>query len=448
MMKRSGIALCSLGFLLAAACGDKNDDGGMMMIDPNLRTFSVEVRGSDGAALENATILLDLAGKTEAEKTSAGGRAAFTIDKTGGVGNIHIFHQGHRFTSLYAIDVVAEDQLIVGVDRAADAAAPMIAIARATGIVNGWDLLAPNTPDRARIAQVMSIGEVEELEQGPRPGTVTPGNADGTEWNLVVNGDSPFPQWTDYGLELDARTQTLAVFAGTFTVAAEPVLEYSHVGVRTGMKAVANEEIKDQDIAITHALDQRFEVIASDVPRLSSRKARFGLELAGTGDVVPLGLVDLESGIARVYAPSLSGVLEGATYVANVEASGGSSMVIARMRGAMSSFTFAPLLAAVGEPTAAGRTLAATPASGATVHVYTLRDETRGLTLWSAFVRGDETRSIDLPAAPEGFADPLRGRLTLSVTAYELSEEPSAMNEAALENEARSIARTHASVDL
>lgn len=217
-----------------------------------------------------------------------------------------------------------------------------------------------------------------------------PDNPDGTEHNLAINGEAPFPSWPDYEVRYDARAARLAVYGGVWTLDAEPPIEWTHIGL--------SDEAMGGDLELRHALDQRLDVVAPEAFDVT-----YGVELGHS--VLPL---------MSDAAPLLFDELAGAEYRVSVRAEGEQNEVFAERRGRGTHFTFDGLLSPPGPLTAAARSIAAEPSLGASWHRYDIGDS------WRVTVFGDGTRAVTLPKVPDGMEDPLFGPVHVSLQAEDL----------------------------
>lgn len=405
---------------------------------------TVFVQDAESNPIAGATVVAESIAQSATGKTDDAGRIDLLGDALTGPITIHVFAGGFAYQSIYNLEASV---LTLALSDGTPEVAPVATTAVATGTVSGWERLAANEVDRARIATVLPVGaDLMSVTQAPRPGTVTPSNQNGSPSNLIVNGDAPFASWVDYSLEFDTRAQTLVAFGGTFTRGADPAIELTHIGVRTGMKAAANDALTDQSIELTHALDQLVSAVVPSAPSGFEPTVSFGLELDANMGIVPLASMTPEMGAASTNGPLLSDALAAARFEVELRFEATDRYVRALMRGTDSTFTFTDVITPLGTPTAAGRTVAATPASGATLHVFELTNA-EGRTLWKATVIGDDQRSLTLPSAPEGMTDPLSGVLTLSVKAFDMGDfDPN--DSKAAEMQLRSESAAKASVSL
>lgn len=433
----SGMMCFALGLGLSACGGGTDLDANRHQIPRNVNptpgggisggpiegVLTVFVLDYRGEAIGGATVVVDNNLERFTAVSDRRGRADFFSPLLKGPVQVHVFHRDHAFSSVLGFDASVLTLSLQPITRPA----VEVSMGTVTGSVAGWDLLPPNTTHRARVAFVHPVGEnLVEVEQPPRPGTVTPNNPEGSPMNLLVVGNSPYPEWRDYALDLDTRANGLVVLAGTFTNGARDPLQLTHIGVMSGLVLDGDETLSNVDLEVTHGLDQDLIANVSNAPEMPRKEALFSLRLGASGPLIPLGARTIEHGQARDLGPALHGEFAEATYAMGVRFSSESmvgdepaAVVTAWIEGRTAQHTFKDLLQPVGRPSAAGRSIAAAPSPRATMHVYTLSDEVTGRTLWRAVVKGDDQRSLLLPQAPEGISDRLAGSLRLTVTAYD-----------------------------
>ena len=462
------ITTCAILGLFASACGLGDDPLDPNPIDPReppakrdvdpipgggtsggpIRdALTVFVLDAKGQPIQGVLVQADLPRASGRLKTDGDGRVDFNGGQFSELLALHAIDDAYQFSSLYGVNASVVTFQLNPVDSLS-----MLEASTLTGTVSGWSMLPENTETRARVANVFAIGDaVVDLPQSPRPGTVTPGNPDGTDSNLLVDGDEPFPSWLSYSLKTDRRARALAVLAGSFDLESEPQVSYTHLGIREvrmdgmdgmdGMEEM-DERIEGQDIEISHALDQKLEVILSESPELANQATHYGIRLD------EIGTIPLPSGAA----PLLTDRLAEASYHTAVHFWSDETVldapraeVLAEQSGLLTSFTYTSLLQPLAEPSSAGMSLAVQPTAGATMHVFTLTDASEKV-LWSAVRFGDIDGVIELPEIDQARLRVLDARL-LTVTAVDLGDiDLNNTRFETLDAQIRSLARSRAEV--
>lgn len=456
------LALPGLG--LALACAEPMTLGDLLVdressptVDP-AEAVSVPGGGVAGGQLDGRlwVTVMDAAGAPVADavvrvlgleaRTDALGRAAFEDGGLASPVDVHVFHPAHRYQSFYGVAGTQLTAVLGPLAPPVDGPPRMVV---ATGTVTGWDRLPPNRSDRARVATVLAVG-VPEAPQAPRPGTVTPSSPAGSPGNLLVEGDAPFPSWTDYTLRFDERARAVVVFGGTFTLDASPAFAITHLGVRLRMDARGSDRLVRRHLELSHPLDQTLRLELSGRWPMPEERVLLGLALPGDAGVVRLADQSPEGGAVEAAAPELVGDLEGARYYARVElrdASEPGAEVVAERLGDAPALRLDAVLPPLGRPSAAGRALAVTPSAGAELHRWRIEDPSSSAGLWEIVVFGDAARVLSLPPVPEGARDPLLGERVLVVEAFDLDGlDPADVALGGLEARAASVARHRARV--
>lgn len=364
--------------------------GGGTKGGPITDALTVFVIDDSGEPVKGATVIIEHALGQSEKRTTAGGRVDFFgQDKLESAFATHVFHPDYRYASW--IGANASVQTIV-LAKPLDAETDPVSFETATGSITGWSRLKENTEQRTRLAAVFPIAAepIVDAEQRPRPGTVMPDNPDGTDYNIAINGEDPFPSWPDYELRYDTRADRLAVYGGVWTLDADPPMEWTHIGL--------SGETMGGDLELRHALDQQLDVVAPETFEVT-----YGVDLGYS--VLTL----MDNG-----APSLFDDLADAEYLVSVRSDDEQSAVFAERRGRGTHFTFDRMLAPPGPVTAAARSIAAEPSDGASWHRYEIGKS------WQVTVFGDDSRSVTLPKTPDGIEDPLYGPVEVTVRAEDL----------------------------
>lgn len=461
------LPLCLLSLGLAACSGSGDDDTNIPPGPPAPRNvdpiagggtsggridgvLTVFVQDQDNMPIADADVLVVQDTARFIAKTDAEGRVDFNEPGIDGSLSLHIFKDGFQYNSIYGFDAsVVTIALSDGV--AEEPAAGLVGTV--TGTITGWDNLPPNTMTAARVAQVEALGnDLDDVMQMARPGTVTPGDPDGTDYNTVINGTDPFPTWTDYSLRADTRASKVYALAGSYNLTTA-AFEITHVGVADvtiteGQSSMAN-------LALDNALDQELSVTTPGLPMLDSSVAFFGVTFTDEDITLPLAFGELTGTMATAQGPSLSGGLADAVYTVGVQVTSTEtvkdepkSSVVAIARGTGKTFTLENVLSPPAAPTVTGRTMGTMPVSGASLTVFDLRTSDDDKSLWNIIVLGDKT-TIEVPAVPDGLTDPLMGSRVLGASVLDFGDVD--LNDTAFENledQVRSTASTRAEVNL
>ncbi len=454
--------LTTLG--LGVACGEpvteiENPPPPVVPVDPPKRDLTpMPGGGTTGGPISNVltVFVLDPQGEpvprtlVRAELPFAGrnqltdedGRVDFFGKQYGELVALHVLDEAHQFASIYGLNAsVLTVQLApkTTTERALNATT-------VTGTVSGWSMLPRSTDSYARVGNVFAVGhDIADLEQSPRPGTVTPWNPEGTDSNLLVDGADPFPQWLDYKVVADRRASMLAVLAGGFDLnAEEPTVEFTHLGfTKVEMR---DDELNDQNLQISHALDQRLDIVLSETSTLSNHEVHFGIRL--NDGTIPLPTVE-----GQGAAPLLTDDLSNASYHTMVrfwseDTLGGlpKAEQIAEQRGVETTFTYGPMLEPIEDARNAGLTIAARPATGASMHVFSLTDIEGQKQLWQIIRFGDSAAPIQLPELDKSKVRLAQAQM-LTITALDLGEmnlDDTRFD--ALDQQIRSLSRARAEV--
>jgi len=429
------IALFTIATMALAGCDSEEDPTPMEPAKPTPRNvdpvdgggtaggaidgvMTVFVLDDDNKPIQGAIVMVKAGAEVLSEKTDDDGRIDVWGDGLSGATDVHIFANGYRYISVFGINASV---FTVDLDSTDKPMEPAATITTVTGTVSGWSMLPMNTPMRAQVALVSAVGEdLDRVDQDARPGTVTPGDPDGSEHNIVLHGTGACPSWDDYKLKYDTRATALVAFGGSFTLGAQPPIELTHLGISMLTNTASGAAV---NIEMTHALDQSLQAVVSNAPTLDETRVVFGVEL-DEGGLIVLGAPEVVMGQAEANAPALRDALSKGKYMMAVSLRSQTAMgeepelsAFAVSRGPQTSVTFDKILAPPGAITAAGRTVAAEPSTGATMMSFEFTKGDRQL--WEATVLGDMTRSFELPAVPDTFTDPLAGELDVEVSAMD-----------------------------
>ncbi len=388
--------------------------------------LTIFVLAPDGSPVKNAQIVVAASGKQLSGTSNEKGRVDLKDAALKDAIDIHVLAQNYPNHSVMALP---SSVLTIQLEPLA-IAAQAVQLKTVTGTVGGFDLLAPNNQERVQVVNVFGFGRevLAEADQAPRPGTVTPGDPDGTPHNVVLHGMAPFPSWDDYSLNVDQRAEGLVAFGGSFSTEQSPNLKITHMGFRKGMK-LSQDSSAAMGLTLAHALDQRVELKAG-VSELPVRTAQFGIALDSDGLVLPLGQMPVNGG-HRAYkpAPLLVGGLAEAKYWAGLRyqsrdrvAGMSTQEVLAIKESKQLAFDFENLISAPGPASAAGRTIAARAPMGAQLMQYRLHDLTQGEQRWVVTILDPSVRSVDLPELGAA-GQMMEQELLLSVEALQLEEE-------------------------
>lgn len=443
--------------LLACSGSDGDDDDGMNPSGPpaprNVSpipgggtsggpiqdVLTVFLLDEDDMPIQGGTILVLHKGEELKLESDAEGRVDFW--KESGLDSslsVHAFADGYRFSSFYGGNASV---LTINLDdgRPNDTTP---AVGTVTGTITGWDLLPANTMTSARVAQVGAVGEdLADVDQPPRPGTVTPTSPNGSPYNLAINGEAPFPMWSDYSLETDVAAERVFTSAGIFDTGTGEVT-FSHVGV-SGPVTVTDGETTMVDVEISHPLDQMVEVSAPNLTALDTQRALFGLRFGEKGPLLPLAFPALMGGSASANGPALTGNFSDALYLAGIQATSDEMVgdepaktVFALRTSDMTSFTFDALLTPPDPATATGRSISTNAVNGATVQLFEIIDSDER-SHWEVVILGDAIPTVELPAVPAGLTDPLTGTRIIQAAALDLGDTD--VNNAAFEDLEQSV---------
>lgn len=382
--------------------------------------FTLFLIDSADRPVEGALIRVEARGATLEGTTNAQGRADFEAPSVQGLVAVHAFKSGYAYSSALGI---GSRSLTLELEDTA----PTAMIGTVTGTVSGWELLPALTQDKARVAVVNALGDdLASVVQDPRPGSVTANDPNGTDPNVCLVGLPPYPRQRDYGLKVDVRAQALLVLGGSFSLAEDPPVTLTHVGIRSAVDAQAGQSRSGHDVALTHAMDQPLEIISS-APRptgFDEGLATFALQLAGDGPIAPLAVSPLNNGRGTSRGPLLdrdfaeASYLAALTYTSTTMVDGEPSQTVAAIgRGRERIYTFSTLIDAPGIPTQSGRSIGSTMVQGAGLYSISLRAP-GGPVLWNVAIVGNP--EVTLPAVPAGLVDPIRGPLVVEVTAADL----------------------------
>lgn len=380
--------------------------------------MTVFVLGDDNKPIEGAVVILQSGTESMTATSDAKGRLDFHGETLKAPVNVHVFAKNFTYTSVFGLSASV---LSLGLDTGDKETELIPTVATVTGTVTGWGLLPANTMTRAQVAIVSAVGEnLTRVTQDPRPGTITVGDPDGTESNVVLHGTGNFSNWTDYRLNYDNRATSLIAMGGTFTIGATPPVVLTHIGIQS---LAGTSSGAAQNIELTHPIDQDIEAVVTNAPSLDETLVVFAVELDDGGSI-PLAAPEPVMGRATAKAPALSDALSKGQYVVGVLVRDTAAMgeeptrsAFARLRGTQTSFTFEKIINPPGAPSAAGRTVASEPSAGATMIAYELFKADKKV--WEANMVGDTIRSIELPAVPEGMSDPLAGELDIEIDAID-----------------------------
>ncbi|MEQ8280591.1 MAG: hypothetical protein RMA76_14740 [Deltaproteobacteria bacterium] len=462
-LRALGLALFASGFVACTGGGD--DDGGddntnntpqPRNVDPIAGggtaggsidgVLTIFVLDEDDAPIADATVLVadgvDLSARTDAE-----GRVDFNDAALAKGVSVHIFKDGFEFSSAFGFDASV---VTIVLDDGADVEPPMGQVGTVTGTITGWENLPANSATAARVAQISALGDdLADFMQAPRPGTATLMDPEGTPTNLVINGNDPFPMWTDYALRADTRAEKILAVSGLFDVPTQ-TFDITHIGIADA--ALTAGATVSANLALSNALDTELTITASNLPMLANDNALFAAELDGL--LVPLSGGALDNGMRTGNGPALSGDFASARYVALLQffsddevGDVAASTAFAIARGTDTSFTFDSVLSPPNAPTATGRMVGTSAVTGASVTIMDLRTAEDDKSLWNIVVFGGTDPTVALPAVPDGINDPLTGGRILEATVLDFGATN--LNDVAfesLEEESLSSASTRAEV--
>jgi hypothetical protein len=383
--------------------------------------LTVFVRAAEsGDAIAGARVLAQFDGAPLWGTTDARGCVELRDPSAFGAGRLHVFAEGRVYLSLVGFDAA-----LTTVNLAPINGTPALEPAKLSGIVTGFDVLTASTATVARVGFVQPISSsvfTLQPEQGVRAENENVGT------DVVVSGRNGRLDFRDYSLDVVPwETVGLAIRAGTLSFPAfgAPTLELTHDGFALGLDVDPGERLTDVELEISHPLTETMTLTFGRTPSLPSLYAWSYVVLPDASGWYYAGQASGSNASGRVTfedLPRLDGVLAGSTYGAAVQAASDTAFSLLVEPGSASpTLDLGDLPAVPKEITSEGRALSASTEAEPSDLVFLALDRQGGRVWTVVFVSSVREPSITLPVPPEGFSDPLSGRLALSalVVRYE-----------------------------
>ncbi|MCK6552468.1 hypothetical protein L6R52_41960, partial [Myxococcota bacterium] len=330
-----------------------------------------------------------------------------------GAGRLHVFAEGRVYLSLVGFDAA-----LTTVNLAPIGGTPALEPARIGGLVTGFEVLTASTATVARVGFVLPISSsvfTLQPEQGVRPENENVGT------DVVVSGRNGRLDFRDYSMTVAPwETVGLAVRAGTLSFPAfgSPTLELTHDGFALGLDVEPGEVLDGVDVEISHPLTETMTLSYGSTPNLPSLFAWSYVVLPEASGWYYHGQASgtRAAGVITFDGlPRLDGVLAGSTYGAVVQAASDTAFSLLVDPGTASPrLDLGDLPAVPKDITSEGRAISASTDALPSDLVFLALDRQGGRVWTVVFVSSVREPSITLPVPPEGFSDPLSGRLSLS----------------------------------